>query len=108
MNIDTENENEGITHVTKDNDELIHDLVSTAQQNDPSDRLDPVASTSDSTMEGVQILEPPGASRQVLQVEVVQKDRSNFSHSKIQKLVETYIRRFEYINTHLVLSGWKK
>merc|ERR1719369_2227806 len=89
---------------------MIQDLDNTVQpssnpQNDPSDRLAPsVAANSGSSMEGLEMLEAPRVARQVLQVEVIQKDRSNLSHTKIKKLVDTYIRRFEYINTHLVLT----
>ena len=45
------------------------------------------------------------ASRSVVHVEVVQADRSNLLRSRVESLVDKFVRKTEYINTYLSITS---
>ena len=45
------------------------------------------------------------ASRSVVHVEVVQADRSNLPRSRVESLVDKFVRKTEYINTYLSITS---
>ena len=46
-----------------------------------------------------------GLARRVVHVEVVQADRSNLPRSRVESLVDKFVRKTEYINTYLSITS---